>query len=282
MLNDYITMLRPRQWYKNLVILIAIFFSGQLFYLDKLTATLIGLVALCTISSTNYIINDLVDRDKDIKNPEKQNRPITTGRITMAHAVIIAAILFIISLTISYNLSSYFFLAILSLFIITTLYTFLLKNEPLVDIIIISILFVIRAVSGAFIINVYISPWLIVGTFFLSIFLSLGKRVSENKLLDKPQQHRKTLEFYTEELSKSLLMSAATVLIVSFSLYSFLAEHQSIIFALPVFFYLIIRYLQLIYSSSQIPRHPELIFMDLRFIIGMGLMIMLSLTFIYA
>ncbi|MEK6860747.1 MAG: UbiA prenyltransferase family protein [Nanoarchaeota archaeon] len=269
------------QWYKNLIIFIAIFFKAEIFNLDKLFIVILGFISLCLVSSTNYIINDILDKERDQNNPEKRNRPIASGKVGIFSASIISAILFLISLAIAYKLHKYFLLSVISLFVLTLLYSLILKHRPIIDIIVISINFVIRAVSGTFIINTDISPWLITGTFFLSLFVSIGKRISEIKLMKDFENHRITLRFYDGEFSKSLMTASATILIVSFSLYSFLAKHQRIIFTLPVFVYLIFKYLNLVYSNSEIPRHPELIYKDTEFLIGLILMLALSALFVY-
>lgn len=280
-LKDYINLCRPLQWYKNLIIFIAIFFKAEIFNLDKLFIVILGFISLCLVSSTNYIINDILDKERDQNNPEKRNRPIASGKVGIFSASIISAILFLISLAIAYKLHKYFLLSVISLFVLTLLYSLILKHRPIIDIIVISINFVIRAVSGTFIINTDISPWLITGTFFLSLFVSIGKRISEIKLMKDFENHRITLRFYDGEFSKSLMTASATILIVSFSLYSFLAKHQRIIFTLPVFVYLIFKYLNLVYSNSEIPRHPELIYKDTEFLIGLILMLALSALFVY-
>lgn len=279
--KDYIKLCRPLQWYKNLVIFIAIFFKAELFNLDKFLIVILGFISLCLVSSTNYIINDILDKEKDQNNPEKRSRPVASGKVSIYGALILAAILFPISLVIAYKLGTYFLLSVILLFLITLVYSLLFKFKSIIDIILIAVNFVIRAISGTFIINTDISPWLIVGTFFLSLFLSIGKRISEINLLKDTEKHRNTLKFYNSEFSKSLLNASATIVIVSFSLYSFLAKHQKIIFTLPIFVFLIFKYLNLVYSNSEIPRHPERIYKDKEFLIGLILMIILSALFVY-
>ncbi len=279
--RELIKLCRPQQWYKNLVIFIAIFFKEELFDLQKLVMVLIGFVALSLISSGNYIINDFLDREKDRLNPEKRKRPLAAGTISSATAIILATMLLVAGGLIGYWLGPLFFMSVVTLFLITLWYSLSLKTKPLIDILAIAVNFVIRAISGTFIINTDISPWLIIGTFFLSIFLSLGKRISESNALKKPEEHRETLTFYSGEFSKSLMTSSTTILIVCFALYSFLAKHQKIIYTLPIFVFLIFRYVQLVYTRSDIPRHPELIYKDRQFLLGLIAMAILSATAIY-
>ncbi len=176
---QYARILRPEQYYKNLVVFLAIYFSGNILNPSKVVATGIGFVVLCLLSSANYIINDIVDKTRDKYNKEKAGRPIASGKVTVQQGAAIALALAIISLAASYLISKEFFLFALSFFLLTSLYTFLLKKEVFLDIIAIASNFVIRAMAGAAIIGVKSSPWLIVGTFFLALFLAAGKRKSE-------------------------------------------------------------------------------------------------------
>lgn len=278
---DIVKACRPKQWYKNLVIFIAIFFKGTIFEPSAFITVVAGFFSLCLISSTNYIINDIIDRKKDLINPEKKSRPIAAGKISPLFAVLLAIILFFGSLIIATKLGTYFLMSIITLFVITSIYSIYLKNKIFLDIIIIGILFVIRAISGVFILEIAISPWLIVGTFFLSLFLSVGKRISESTLNKEMYMHRDTLKFYSKDFSKSLITISSTILIVCFALYSFLANHNNIIYTLPIFVYLIFRYLSLIYSNSDIPRHPETIYKDKPLFIGLIIMVALTAIFIY-
>src|SRR3989344_1541619 len=144
---DIVKACRPKQWYKNLVIFIAIFFKGTIFEPSAFITVVAGFFSLCLISSTNYIINDIIDRKKDLINPEKKSRPIAAGKISPLFAVLLAIILFFGSLIIATKLGTYFLMSIITLFVITSIYIIYLKNKIFLDIIIIGILFVIRAIS---------------------------------------------------------------------------------------------------------------------------------------
>ncbi|MBN1645152.1 UbiA prenyltransferase family protein [Candidatus Woesearchaeota archaeon] len=278
----FFRLLRTGQWYKNLLIFLPILFSGNLFSIEGIILTFVGFFSLCFVSSSNYIINDILDIRKDQQHSEKKRRPLASGKIKIWQAVIVFSVVFAIGISLAGFLNEYFFLCALALFVLTSAYSFILKKEAFLDIIIIGINFVIRASSGAFIINVKISPWLIIGVFFLSLFLSASKRRADLSFLGKKaKEHKSSLRGYSNEITNALMIIATTLLILSYTFYSFLSEHSYLIFTLPFALYLIFRYFALVYSGSVIARRPEKVFSDLRMIIGMLSWITVTLIILY-
>ena len=208
---------------------------------------------------------------------------MAAGTISLPFALGMALILFLGSFFLSYNyLNLTFLFFALGLFILTQLYSFLLKNILFADILTIAILFVLRAISGAFVINVKISPWLILCPFFLSLFLSVGKRHSDLLLLqNNAAQTRKVLQEYSLNLTGSLMNIFTTLLIVSYALYSFLSEHNYLLLTLPFALFVIFRYYYLIISNSPIARHPEKIFADKQMLCGIFLWLIITAYLIY-
>ena len=196
-------LLRVHQWYKNLVIFLALCFSNNLFNITDLTLTILGFISLSLAASSGYIINDIKDKKQDQLHPEKRLRPIANKEITSTAAAILSIALLAASLTIAHQLSPLFLLAIAAYYTLTTLYTFLLKHIVVADIITISTLFVIRAMSGAYIINVHVSPWLILCPFFLALMLAAGKRYAELKLLDSTKTRSNNKENITSKSTSS-------------------------------------------------------------------------------
>ena len=150
-MSTIINILRIRQWYKNIVIFLPIIFAIQFTNTSLLVSTFIGFFALCFISSANYIINDIIDRNRDRIHPEKKNRPIASGRVSIANAIILCIIMLFFGFYLGSTLSLMFIVLEISLFILTTLYSLFLKNEPFVDVLIISINFTIRAIAGTYV-----------------------------------------------------------------------------------------------------------------------------------
>ena len=274
-----IKLCRPWQWYKNLVIFLAIMFTSQIFYFDSLVITIQGFISLCFISSANYILNDIIDRKSDRVNPEKKNRPVASGKINVIEAVIIMLLLVISALFIASTLETRFVYVVIFLFIFTQIYSLLLKNEAIIDILCIAILFVSRASSGAYLLNVRISPWLIICTFFIAMFLAVSKRVGELKFLGKnAAKHRKSLKDYSPAFSKSLLIIITTLLLTSYALYSFFSNYNYLIYTIPFAIYAIFRYVGLVFKGSKISRHPELALIDTRLVITIILWSIIILT----
>ena len=233
-IKELLHLLRVHQWYKNLVVFLALFFSGNVLNLDLLLTSILAFVSLCLISGANYIINDLADLRKDRLQAEKRVRPLASGKVSTATGIIVALLCLGGGLVIAYNIGIQFLVAALLLFTLSQLYTFYLKNIVFADILAIATLFVIRAIAGALSINVTISPWLILCPFFLSLFLSVGKRHAELHLLkEKAAATRKVLREYNHELTDSLMVISTTLLIISYALYSFLSEHRNLLYNLP-------------------------------------------------
>jgi 4-hydroxybenzoate polyprenyltransferase len=284
-LGSLISLMRPYQWYKNLVIFLPILFGGQLFNIIELSRAILGLISICLISSVNYIINDIADRKRDRSHPEKKNRPLAANEVTVVEAVILAVFLLVLSVVVAVWLDKYFLYIILAIFALTQCYTFYFKKEIFLDIILISINFVLRAAAGAFLVKPYIliSPWLILCSFFLSLFISIGKRESDIIFLGKKSQsHKEVLQDYKNTYTQSLMIITTTSLIVSYSLYSFLSVYKNLLLTLPVAMYAIFRYLSLIYQGKDIARHPELIFSDTRILISLSVWLLAVIMIIYS
>ncbi len=275
-------LLRVNQWYKNLVIYLALIFSNLLFDGRAFLLTTFGLASLCLASSTSYIINDIIDRKKDREHPEKKLRPIASGKIHVKTALFIGAIILLLSLFLAYKISIIFLISIVGLFILTLFYSIYLKNIVLLDIILVSANFVIRAISGTFIINRILSPWLILCPFFLALFLVVGKREADIKILgNNAFKHKEVLKYYTPEINNILMIISTTLLITSYSLYAFLGEHKNLLLTLPFAMYVILRYLYLVYSGSEIARKPNLIYKDKELTIGILLWIVTIFLVLY-
>ncbi|MBU2637812.1 MAG: UbiA family prenyltransferase [Nanoarchaeota archaeon] len=279
----WLELLRLRQWYKNLLVFLPLIFVGQLFDYKGLLLLSVAFVALCFVSSAGYIINDIKDGQLDKKHPEKRMRPIASGKIALWKALLSAILLILASLLISAFLSPLFLFSVIALFLMMCLYTFWLKKEAFADIIAISSDFVIRAVSGAFVINVTISPWIILCVFFLGLFLAAGKRLVESQVLSaKSIQHRSSLKDYTPEMNKTLFIISAVLLVMSYSLYSFMSIYPLLIFSMPFALYTILRFLLLANSGAIALGYPLSAFKDRRMIIGALLWVITLIIVIYA
>lgn len=246
-------LLRVKQWTKNILIYAALIFTGNLFnpaYFGKVT---IGFFLLCFAASSLYIFNDLADFKSDKIHPQKKHRPIASGAVQHEFALVFGLLLMIISLTGSFFLNFQFFLLIIVYLAMTTMYTLSLKHVVIVDVFILSTGFVLRAIAGALVLAVSISPWLLICTFLGALFLALAKRRSELFIPDA-HKHRKILEEYSLPLLDEMISVVTASTVIAYSLYTFTsstaAKHNYLMLTIPFVLYGIFRYLYLIHKKN--------------------------------
>ena len=279
---NYIRLLRVQQWYKNVVVFLALFFSGNLFNLPMLYTISIAFISLCLVSSAGYIINDLVDKKQDQLHPERKLRPLAAGKISTFTAIMLEVILLMSGLILAGKLGKQFFYAALLLFGLTQVYTFVLKKIIIADVLTIATLFVVRSIAGALPIQVVISPWLVLVPFFLSLFLSIGKRHGELLLFkDKAGASRQVLQEYSLPFTNSVMIISTSLVIISYALYSFLSPYNKLLYTLPFALFVIFRYYYLICSGSTIARNPEQVIKDSPMIIGIIIWVIVTTMLVY-
>jgi 4-hydroxybenzoate polyprenyltransferase len=287
-MKNIIKLIRVRQWYKNFLVFLPLIFSQNLFNLNYLMASIFGFFALSFISSTNYVINDIFDRKKDAKNPEKKNRPIASGKIKLWQAIVIALVLFGASIFISLNLSYVFLFFVFSLFLTTQIYTFILKNIAFADILTISVNFVLRTVSGVFIVSntpktIGMSYWLILCPFFLALFLASSKRQSEIKFLkSKAKKHRRVLAQYTKEVTFGLMIISTTLLIAAYSIYVITGPYKRLIFTLPFVLYIVFKLFYFADKGMQVARKLDMVFKNKDIVLCIIIILIITFFAIYA
>ena len=258
--------MRPRQWLKNGLVYIPLFFDGQLTDPQSFARTTAAFVLLCFMSSGVYIMNDLMDIEKDRQHPEKRNRPLPSGQLQPMVAAV-AAIFFIVgSLIAGYFLSAAFAVVLALYFLLQVAYTFYLKNIVLLDVMVVSAGFIMRVAAGVAVIHVErFSPWLYVCTGLLALFLALGKRRHELILLGpEAGKHRSILAEYNLDLIDRLIGIVTTSAVVAYSLYTFLSEglpaNNLMMLTIPLVLYAVFRYLYLIHVRHE-GGAPEEIFL---------------------
>ena len=275
----FLTM-RPRQWIKNLLLFMALIFSfnqhwnfndpGHVIYLLGITVAAFAL--FCLLSSAEYLINDLIDLEADRNHPQKKERPLASGKLNLTLARIVAILLPVVVLPVCYWLSSaagssYSFGVVASLYFLLALaYSLLLKKHVIIDVFAIAGGFVLRAVAGAVILGYNASPWLYICTLLLALFLALGKRRQELKLLDTNSgNHRRTLIEYTPGLLDEMISVVATATLVSYCLYTFTAENlpdnHAMMLTIPFVLYGLFRYLYLMHNDGA-GGSPEEVFLN--------------------
>ena len=249
--------LRPQQWVKNFVLFAGLIFSQNLDRLDLVLETLAGFALFCLLSSSVYILNDIMDVESDRKHPLKSARPIASGKIKISTAVVLFVILSLVSLGLSVCLCPLFALTAASYFILNLLYSASLKNVVIIDVMCIALGFVIRAVAGAVLIGVEISAWLIVCTTLLALFLGFGKRRHELLLLEtQATDHRKILSEYSPYFLDQMISVVTASTVVAYAFYTLSSEVETKLgtghmdLTIPFVLYGVFRYLYLIHQKE--------------------------------
>jgi 4-hydroxybenzoate polyprenyltransferase len=254
--------IRPHQWYKQLLLFAGILFSQNLLKPGLLGRVALGFVAFCAAAGAVYIFNDISDVEADRNHPSKRNRPIASGQVTVPTAIGFGLFLVGVATGVGYLLGTYF-LAILVFYMVQNIvYSAYLKQIAFVDVIVIAVGFVLRAVAGVVVISASLSPWLIVSTFLLALLLALAKRYYE--LNGHSEATRSVLAAYSEDLLDRLLMVVATSLLVSFSVYSFFATTDLMLITLPMVYYGVFRFFYLLFDQKSEP-HPLVLLRDRAF-----------------
>jgi 4-hydroxybenzoate polyprenyltransferase len=286
----YLKLLRVNQWIKNGVIFTAIIFSGKLFDDALFLKTLASFFIFCLLSSTSYVLNDIIDYPYDKKHPLKKMRPIASGKISLPQATFLVFNLTLVSLIAALFFSlSFFFLSFLFL-LLHFFYSFTLKKKPVIDIFTISFSFVIRAFAGEVATGYHIPVWLFLTIFFGSLFMASVKRNAELSSFGK--EARETLYRYNEHFLDFLTYTFGTATIISYATYTYVEKlppfegffHRLVIsiypefearkwmmITIPLVAYGVARYAQLLYEKYEGERPEKLITTDLPLIFTIGL-----------
>ncbi|GAB6056035.1 decaprenyl-phosphate phosphoribosyltransferase [Methanobacterium movens] len=273
--------MRPKQWYKNLILFVGLIFSNNLLEISSLIDSTSAFIIFCALSGSIYIINDIIDKEKDLLHPLKSQRPIASGILSEKSAIISSLLILILSLVVAYSINLYFLWISILFFVIILAYSIYLKNLVIVDIIVISSGFVIRAIAGCLAISVFVSPWLIICTFLLALLLALGKRRHEIIILgEEGINHRAILANYSEQMLDQMINITTSSLIISYSLYTFFHSTIYLMLTIPFAFYGIFRYILLV-NKKNMGGEPELLFKDKGMVMSMVLWVLIILIIIY-
>ena len=251
--------LRPRQWLKNLLLFAGIIFAAQLGDPTRWLQAVAAFVAYCAASSAAYLVNDLRDVAADRLHPVKRRRPIARGELRSRTAIALACALALGAVIIAAALGLASLACLLGFAALQAAYTLRLKHVVLVDVLVIAALFVIRAAAGAIAVDVRISPWLLVCTGLLALFLALGKRRAELVLVGAERTPgRPVLEGYSLALVDQLLAAVAGATIVAYALYTVTArDSYALVTTVPFVVFGLVRYLQLLHRHDDAGEEPE-------------------------
>ena len=251
-LHNIVKTMRPKQWLKNVFVFAGLVFDRQLFSLASFLLTLAAAFLFCLASSMIYIINDLVDIEFDRQHPIKKHRPLASGALSQRSAIIALVMLGLFTFPAAFFLNTALGWIIAAYFILMLAYSLWLKHIALIDVVIIAAGFVLRVAAGVMIIETErFSPWLVVATVFLALFIGLGKRRSEIELLNtQAPSHRRVLNGYTLELLDQLLTIVLSATLMTYCLYTFSTtntpDSYHMMFTIPFVIYGLFRYLYLV------------------------------------
>ncbi len=270
--------MRPAQWAKNLFVLAPLVFGGKLLLADAVTRALLAVVAFCCASSAVYLVNDLRDREEDRRHPLKRLRPLAAGTLSVSTAVAAVAVLGAVALGLAVWLGRAFAFLLLGYFLLNVLYTFWFKHLVILDVMSISLGFVLRVEAGAQAMAVEVSRWLFLCTIFLALFLAFSKRRHEITLLaGEASSQRPVLDHYSPAFLDQMINVVTASSVVSYALYAVAPETvakyhtQNLVFSIPLVLYGIFRYLYLMYQRPGESNPTEAILRDPPFLINMVL-----------
>ncbi len=266
--------MRPKQWAKNVFLFAALIFDEKLFRFVPFSKTVLGFLIFCLLSGAVYLVNDVVDAEKDRLHPTKRKRPIASGQLRPEIALATASLIGITLIPASFFLDFLFGLVALAYLVTMVAYSFWLKNVVLLDVFTVSAGFVLRVAAGVILVKAErFSPWLYICTTLLALFISISRRRHELLLLsENASNHRAILEEYNLRLLDEMIVIVTSGTIVAYSLYTFsapnLPPNHTMMLTIPLVIYCLFRYLYLIHVKGEGGAPEELIFTDKPLLIG--------------
>ena len=281
-------IMRPQHWAKNVFVFAALIFGQKIIDPLAVGRAVGGFFCFCLAASAIYIFNDIIDRKADGLHPEKRKRPIAAGNVGIGSAMAVSALCAAAAIIGSFLLARSFAIVILAYIVLMILYSLLFKRMMIMDCVIISTGFCLRAIAGAIVVGVFISPWLIICTFALCLFLAFSKRRGEIILLrENSESFRQTLAGYTPELLAHMLDVTSGLAVVCFLLYAMddrtlrIFGTNNLVYTTPLVLYCIFRFSLLIQQGS-FSDPLGLMYKDLPFQIGLVLWVLSCIGIIYA
>jgi 4-hydroxybenzoate polyprenyltransferase len=287
-LEQVLISLRPHQWTKNLVVLGPLLFAELLFDVPSLLAALGAVVVFCALSGAVYLVNDLADLEGDRRHPIKRNRPLASGALSEGLAKWSALALAGTALAGAWALGPSF-AVVAAVYVFTMVaYSLVLKNVVVLDVLVLALGFVLRAIAGAVAIDVAFSNWLLICTLLLALFLALAKRRQELTLLaGGASEHRRILGEYSPYLLDQMIAVVTASTVVSYALYTLAPETvekfgtDRLVWTLPFVLYGIFRYLYLVHRKEEGGNPSQVLLNDRPILVTVALWAATVVTLIY-
>lgn len=273
-IRGVVRTMRPKQWIKNAFIFGALVFSEEHLWRSPtaILTVILAFAIFCAAASAIYLINDIVDVDKDRAHPRKQHRPIAAGILPIPVAAAVSVVLLLTAVVGAWWLDGDTdFMGIIVAYLVVQglLYSYVLKNIVIIDIFTIAAGFVFRAIAGAMVLDIAITPWLLLCMGLLALFLGLGKRRGELVLLDQgAASHRKILQEYSIEMIDQMLSIVTSATIIAYTLFTFtsrtmpLEPYPVMMITVPIVIYAIMRYIYLVHHNHEGSSPDELVLKD--------------------
>ncbi len=255
---EILRLMRPHQWIKNAFVLTGLLFGHAWHDATLLEHGLLAFVSFCLISSTIYIINDIIDIEEDKQHPSKRNRPLPSGKLKISTAVAAAFVLSVVAMGIAWLASGIVLSIILGYAVMNLAYSLKLKHVVILDVFIIATGFMLRILAGTLGIGIPPSQWLLLCGLMVTLFLGFSKRRAEILTLSEVKSaHRKVLEHYSPVLLDKMIGITASGLIMSYSLYTMNPETvrvhgtDNLIYTVPFVIYGVFRYIYLLHHQNR-------------------------------
>jgi len=280
--------MRPVQWVKNFLIFAGLIFSQNFFSPSLLTKSLFAFALFCGISSSVYILNDILDLKNDKLHPVKSKRPLASGELSVSSGLILSLVIGAISVVLSFLLQRNFGLIVVIYFFLNLLYSLYLKRVVILDVMAVAAGFVLRAVAGAVVIQVTISSWLVVCTILLALFLGFSKRRHELILLENNAAgHRKILAEYSPYFLDQMIAVVTASTVVAYAFYTLSPQVMEKLgtkymdLTIPFVLYGIFRYLYLIHQKKEGGRPTRMLLTDKPILINILLWLVAVFLILY-
>jgi 4-hydroxybenzoate polyprenyltransferase len=280
--------IRPKQWIKNLIVFAALIFSLNVFHATLVLRSFLAFFLFCIASSAVYLFNDILDIKQDRLHPLKSQRPIASGRFLISHAIRWSIIFLLVAVVGGFLFNTRFGWVILTYLTLQYFYSRHFKHVVILDVMIIAIGFVLRAIAGAFVIDVEISFWLLITTFLLALFLGFGKRRHEITILnDQANAHRAVLSDYSPIFLDQMISIVTASTVIVYMLYTTSEEaivrfgSHKLIYTIPFVLYGIFRYLYLIHKKDRGGDPSKTLLTDLPLLIDVALWVLAVVAIIY-
>ncbi len=286
--RDLWRLTRPTQWSKNTVLFAALIFSKHLFVPADVATVLTAFLCFCCVASGAYVMNDIRDCERDRQHPLKSQRPLPSGRVARSTASGLAFGLMTTGVAGSFSLGTGFGALVAFYLALQVAYTFALKEMVILDVMAIATGFVVRAVAGGVVIGVPVSPWLIICTFLLALFLGFSKRRHELVLLeDRATDHRAALREYSPYFLDQMISVVTASTVVAYAIYTASPEMREklgtdkLYLTIPFVLFGIFRYLYLVHQRELGGNPTQLLLSDQPLLIDVALWIVTASIVLY-